>query len=197
VSPLLVLSTTIALLNNIYYCIAIIKGRIKPHRTTRFVFVIIALTLTFSLFAQHNTTAIYLTGTFAIGCIVSFILSIKYGIGGWTKIDILCLILALLGICLWISTNNPTLALYASIIADFAGVVPTIIKTFHHPNTEYWFTYFIDTIAGILNIFANKTYSLNAIVFPLYIIFINIIIILIIYKSAYRRIFRNLRFHML
>ena len=183
-SPLLILSSIITLANYILFCISIVKGRIKPHRTTRFVFVVIALILTFSLYAQHNTTAIYLTGAFAIGCIISFIFSIKYGIGGWSKTDIICLILALFGIYLWTSTNNPTLALYASLVADFVGTIPTFIKTYHFPNTEYWLTYFIDIIAGSLNILANKTFNFNALIFPAYMIIVSATIILIIYRKS-------------
>ena len=195
-SPLLVLSSSICLINYVFFGIAIIKGRVKPHRTTRFIVVLIALFVTLSLFAQHNTVAIYLAGSYLLGNILIFLSSIKYGMGGWSKTDILCLFLSLFGICLWISTDNPVLALYAQIAADFIGMIPTFIKTYHFPHTEYWLFSAIDSFAAILNILDNKIFNFNAIIFPLYIITANTIIILFIYKSAYRRIFRYLGFHM-
>jgi len=168
----------------------------RPHRITRFIMVLITLVSTLSLFAQHNTTTIYLIGSYFIGCVAIFLLSLKYGMGGWSKTDISCLLLAIIGIVFWIFTDNPVFALYISIIADIIGWIPTIIKTYHFPHTEFWLVNAMDFLAAVLNICANKTFNFNAIIFPIYIILINIIIISIIYKSTYRRIFRNLGFRM-
>jgi hypothetical protein len=186
VSLFLVLSSIIALINYIIFAKGIISGRIKPHRTTRFVLMLITVIMTLSLFFQHNTTSIYLTGSFMIGNFFIFTLSIKHGMGGWSKTDLTCLLFALIGIFLWLSTNNPVFALYASIMADFTCMIPTFIKTYHYPNTEYWLTYFVDTIAGILNILANKTFNFNIIIFPIYLIFINTVMISIIYRKSFK-----------
>lgn len=64
------ISTALALISPVIYCIAILKGEAKPHRTTRFVFLIISTLTTASLFAQGNTTAIWLAGASFIQSIV-------------------------------------------------------------------------------------------------------------------------------
>ena len=62
--------------------------------------------------------------------------------GGWSKSDLICFLIALIGIISWQITKNPTLALYYAVAADFTGFVPTLIKTYRLPKTEVWTFYF-------------------------------------------------------
>jgi hypothetical protein len=87
-------STIFALFSPIFYVISILKGESKPHRTTRFVLLIITLLSFSALLAQNNTVAVFLAGVSFLQSIIIFILSIKHGMGGRTKIDILCLLVA-------------------------------------------------------------------------------------------------------
>jgi hypothetical protein len=157
---LVALSSILAFVSYIVYIKAILKGEARPHRTTRFVLTIITVIATASLIAQGSTVAVWLSGVFAFGCLIIFILSIKYGMGGWAKGDILCLIIALTGIIFWKVTSNPFYALFASITSDLAGQIPMLIKTYHFPETEVWTFYSIDVLAAILSILAisNWTY---------------------------------------
>jgi len=183
-SPLLILSSTIALINYAIFSLVIMRGGAKPHRTTRFIIVVIALIITTSLFAQHNATTIYLSGADLIGCTIIFLLTLKHGMGGWAKTDIICLLIALFGIYLWVTTSNPVFALYFAIGADFIGMVPTFIKTYHYPKTEYWLAYAICVPAAILNICANKTFNFAILAFPVYAIIINSIMVAMICRKS-------------
>src|SRR5260221_8402391 len=150
----IIISSLLALISPIIYVRAILKGEAKPHRTTRLTILITTVLATASLFVQHDTVAIWLAGVSAFQAIVIFTLSIKYGMGGWAKSDLLCLGIALAGIILWQTTKNPVIALYASIAADFTGMVPTLLKTYHFPKTEIWTFFAIDTLAAAFNLFA-------------------------------------------
>jgi hypothetical protein len=93
--------------------------------------------------------------------------------GGVAKSDIVCLIIALIGIALWKTTSNPTYALFASIASDLAGQVPMLIKTYHYPETEVWTFYFIDVLAAIVSIVAITRWTYQEFSYPLYIVFID------------------------
>lgn len=188
---LIALSSILAFISYIVYIVAILKGNARPHRTTRLVLVLITVLATASLFAQGSTTAIWLSGVFAFGCILIFILSIKYGMGGWAKEDILCLIIALIGIGVWKITSNPIYGLFASIAADLSGQVPMLIKTYKFPETEVWTFYSIDVLAAILNIFAitNKTYQ--ELSYPLYIVLIDGLTITFILRKRFLSKIKN------
>ncbi|MCR4329179.1 MAG: hypothetical protein NUV65_01380 [Candidatus Roizmanbacteria bacterium] len=178
----ILISSTIALISPIVYSIAIFKGKAKPHRTTRLVLLIITSLTTASLFAQHNTVAIYLAAVLTLQSIAIFILSIKYGMGGWGKTDVLCLLLALLGILLWKITDNPRIALYFAIGADFTGVIPTILKTYRLPHTEVWTYYMLGIFAALFSLMAIKVWVVDQYAYPVYIMLINLIIVLLVIR---------------
>jgi hypothetical protein len=149
---LIAISVLIVIYANIVYSIAILK---EAQWTTRFVVLLIEL-LTVALYAQEYH-CVYLSG------IIQFVprtgLSIKYGMGGWEKSDLICLGIAVLGIVLWKLTNNPFLGLCFSILADFAGCIPALIKTYKHPETEVWTFYGIGLLAIIINMMAIEHWT--------------------------------------
>jgi hypothetical protein len=185
---LIALSSALAFVSYIVYIAAILKGDARPHRTTRFVLVIITVLATVSLLAQGSSVAIWLSGVFTLGSLVIFTLSIKYGMGGWAKTDILCLIIAISGIFFWKATLNPIYALFASIASDLAGQVPMLIKTFHYPETEVWTFYLLDVLAAIINISAMAHFTFQELAYPLYIVSIDgLTIILILRKKIFSK----------
>lgn len=177
-------SSLIAFSSYIVYAVAILKRKAKPHRITRFTILLITSITTASLFFQKNTVAIWLSGVFAFCSFFIFLLTLKYGMGGWAKTDIFCLVLSLMGILFWKITQNPAIALYFSIMADFAGVFPTLMKIFKYPKTEVWTFFFMDVIAAFLNLLATNNWAFSNIIFPLYIMIMDFIIILLIIRPV-------------
>lgn len=175
----IVISSILALVSPVVYVKAILSGNAKPHRTTRLVLLIITSLATLSLFAQHDTVAIWLAGVSTLQSIVIFALSIKYGMGGFSKMDVLCLLIALFGIILWQTTKNPSLALYASILADFIGMIPALIKTYQLPETEVWTFYALDVMAAFFSLLAVKTYTVQQFSYPLYLMIINLSMVIL------------------
>ena len=175
-------SVILGLISSLVYFIAILKGKAKPHRTTRLVFLFISTLTTFSLFAQGNRVALWLSAVSTFQSVVIFLLSIKYGMGGRSKTDIFCLLTACIGIVSWQLTKDPLIALYFAMAADFIGVVPTLIKTYRFPHTEVWAFYFLDVCAGIFNLLASEKFIFNQFLYPLYIIVINSSIVYLIVR---------------
>jgi len=184
----ILISSVLALISPIIYAKAILRGDAKPHRTTRFTILLTTVIGTASLLASHNTVAVWLAGVSALQAIFIFTLSIKHGMGGWSKSDISCLAISIVGIILWQTTNNPLLALYASIVADFTGMVPALIKTYHFPKTEVWSFYLLDVFAGLFSAIAVQRWTISEISYPLYIVLINFAMVLLVIRP---RLFRN------
>lgn len=181
-SLFILISSVIALISPLVYTRAILKGEAKPHRTTRLVLLLITSLTTASLFAQHNQVAIWLAAVSTIQSVLIFILSIKYGMGGWEKADLLCLVIALIGILLWKITENPAIGLYFAIGADFMGVVPTLVKTYRFPKTEVWTFFLLDVFASAFSLMAVRIWTVDQFAYPIYIMLINLIIVLLIIR---------------
>jgi hypothetical protein len=59
----------------------------------------------------------------------------------------------------------------SSIVADFAGTFPTIIKTYRQPHTEDWRFWMLDVVASVLSLSAITTFTFQGVVYPVYLIF--------------------------
>ena len=184
---LIICSSMFALFSPIFYTLSILRGESKPHRTTRFV----VLTITFlsfaALLAQHNTVAIFLAGVSCVQSILIFSLCIKYGMGGWAKTDIICLIIAGIGILVWKLTNNPMMGLLASILADFVGYIPALIKTYKFPETETWIFYILDVFAATFTILAIRNFTYQETSYPIYILAINLLMVVFILRPKIKK----------
>lgn len=174
------ISGCLALVSSTVYCLSIYNGKTRPHRTTRFILLLDTCLSTASLFAHGDRVAVWLSGVSALQAIVIFALSIKYGMGGWSRSDIACLIIALIGIVLWQVTSNPLLALYFSILADLVGMVPAMIKTYRFPETEIWIFFALDIFAGIFSLLALRQWGIADFSYPLYIMLINAVMVALI-----------------
>lgn len=179
---LIICSTIFALFSPIFYILSILKWESKPHRTTRFVLLIITLLSFASLLAQHNTVAIFLAWVSALQSILIFSLCIKYGMGWWAKTDIICLAIAGIGVLIWKLTDNPVMWLFASILADLIGMIPALIKTYKFPETETWIFYGLGLFPPALTILAIKNYTYQEISYPLYILAINFVMFILIMR---------------
>lgn len=178
----ILISSVLALISPLIYSRAIIKGEAKPHRTTRLVLLIITALTTASLFAQNNHVAIYLAAVSTLQSILIFILSLKRGMGGWAKSDIVCLLVATIGVILWQVTKNPVIALYFAIGADFTGMIPALIKTYKFPHTEIWSFFLLDVFAAGFSLLAVRVWTVEQYAYPIYIMLINLFMVILIVK---------------
>jgi len=137
---------------------------------------------TASLFANQDRVAIWFLSICAVCSLIIFLLSLKYGMGGWEKIDILCLVIAIIGIVVWQITDSPALGLYASILADFVGMIPALIKTYRLPHTEYYLSYIFDVSAALFTLLAIQKWEIEGYAYPMYIFVINSIMLLLILR---------------
>lgn len=183
----LFLSNILVLVAYFVYIRAILRGQAKPHRTTRLVLLLITGLATASLFAAGNDVAVWLAGSMSVMSAVIFLLSLKYGMGGWDRLDILCLGIALAGIVVWMVTDNPALALLSSVIADFTGVVPTLVKSYFQPKTEVWTFFALGAAASFFNLLAIKNLTFAEFIYPLYLFLINGVLVAFILRGGIRK----------
>ena len=127
----------------------------------------------FSLFASGHTNVIYLASAQLLGSIAMFYLSIRRGIGGNTKLDWTVFTMAIGSLIVWQTTNIAFLGLMMSIVTDFIGFVPTLVKTWKYPETEEWKFYMSDVVASFFSVLSIAAFSLHNLAFPTYIFLIN------------------------
>lgn len=158
----------------------IMKGKIKPHRTTRLVISIVVVLGFLAVVKQGNSAVAWFLGICVLQSNIVLLMSIKRGMGGWSKTDIVCLIIALSGIIFWKLTNNPALGLYASVAADLFAMIPTLIKTYRLPDTEFWLATVLDLLALICTMLAIQNGGFNEYLYPTYLIIVESLVLIFI-----------------
>lgn len=180
---LIILSSILGFVGPVIYIASILHGTAKPHRTTRLVLFLISILGTISMFLIKDYANVWLFASYTVGNFILFLLSIKYGVGGWARGDIFCLFIACAGIVVWQVSDNPVIALYASVLADGVGFIPTLFKTYIYPHTEVWQFYFCDLFASVLIIIAHDSITFNEMLYPLYLVVVNMLMIVFIARK--------------
>jgi hypothetical protein len=126
---------------------------------TYFIWLIVDTLSILSYIAVGARTTIWVGIVYVLTGLTIFLLSFKYGMGGFSKLDTACLLLAAIGMVIWITTDSALLALCFSTFAAKVGYLPTIKKAYFYPETENTLSWTITAMTGTLNIFALTTFS--------------------------------------
>ncbi len=160
------LSFCLALANVIPYVLAIRRGETKPSRPTYAIWSVVNIVTVASYIAAGATVTAWTGLAFVCTALIVFGFSIKHGIGGTSWTDRICLILAALAIILWVTTGDPAIALYTSILATMLGYIPTLVKLHKHPGTENLTSWALGVTAIALNVLIIPEWSLHIFLAP-------------------------------
>lgn len=157
---------------------------LRPNRASWFVWWLIDVSGVAALIAAGSYKAVPMFAAFSLGSIFVLILSIKRGEGGFSKLDVGCVITAVVGLGLWAISGKPLLAIIALMTAALAGTLPTIVKSWKDPRSEDLMTWILFTAGGFFGILAiNKADFVN-VAPPANVLFmqINILLPLVLYR---------------
>lgn len=188
---LAVSAAVISVFSTLPYILDIVKSKTKPNIVSWFTWTLLTAIATSATFAAHEprTALLTLGGTVATAAVVVF--GLKYGVAKFGKFDILCQVFAVLGLVFWLIFNSPTIGIIVPLGVDFIALLPTLKHAWQKPFEETWLTFTIGTAAAILTICSLSTYSLNSLVYPLYLAVANAVIVAVIFFG--RRINRGIR----
>ncbi len=166
------LGAAIFAFGSIGYFLDTLKGKVKPNRVTWFIWSLAPL-IAFTAQLQQGVGIHQALLTFTVGFIplIIFIASFINKKAYWKigKLDIICGVLALVGLFLWYITGTGSVAIFFSIIADLLAALPTVIKSYKFPETENYFLYFSNAISAGITLLTIKVWNFETFGFSLYI----------------------------
>ena len=121
------------------------------------------------------------------------ILSIKHGEGGWNRFDRRCLIASGISFILWRVLNYDLIAIILPLLIDILAALPTLKKSYHEPESEDLLTYILYTFGGLFTVLAVTNWSFEIAITPLYVLFINALIVLLLTRHKTQLIFSTYR----
>ena len=152
-----------------------LKWKTKPNKITWWIWAAAPLIwsawMYFSQWLTWNILPVFMAGFIPLLIFISSFVN-KNSYWELTKLDYICLILAILALILWWITNNPLLAIIFWILADFFAALPLIIKIYKFPETENIFPFFAWLIANLSAFLVIKEWKPEEYLFPSYLVFI-------------------------
>jgi len=183
---LAIIAALLAIAGNLPYLWDIFKGRVKPHPYTWFVWTLVSGIVFFGQLAKGAGVGALPTAASEIFTLIIFLFSLKYGFKDITKTDTAFLVLALVGIVLWILTGDPTLSVIIAVGIDLIAFVPTLRKTWQHPSTETPILYGSNVLRHILALFSLQAYNIATTLHSIAMITANAVMVLLILTGKKR-----------
>ena len=155
------------------YISSILKGSTRPHRMTWLIWTVLGFVIAFSYHSIGARDTFWAAASYALGPLIVCVLSLRYGEGGWTRFDLLCLAAAASSIIAWKMTGSPRVGLAMSVLADACGALPTLKKSYYRPEHENRTAWTIGFLGAFVNLFAISNWAnLQISTYPIY-MFVN------------------------
>lgn len=166
----------------------ILGGTTKPERASWLIWSVLSSIAFFSQLAEGASWSLWLTGIDTLGVIITFLLALKYGVGGFTRRDIAALCVAAIGLIVWYFSKHAFLALFIVIAIDLIGTLLTIIKTYQSPKSETMSTWLLIGVAGICSMISVGSFDPILLTYPFYIALANFAVVFAILFGKRKRV---------
>ncbi len=172
----------LSIVGHVPYIIDTVRGKTKPHIFTWIIWSIITLLAFLGQWTKGGGAGSWGTGITGLMAICITIFALKKGTKDITLSDKIFFIGALLAIIPWYLTKDPTLSIIIAAAIDVSAFIPTIRKTIINPKSETFATYSINIIRHILSLVALERYNLATVLYPVYLLSMNLIITIIMFR---------------
>ena len=175
----------IGLLGFVPYFVEIFQGKTRPNRASWWIWGILGVILGWSYYSAGAIHSIWVPICYAICQLLTALLSLKFGEGGWNRLDKICLLGALFSLFLWWLFDSPTIAMISCLVIDSLGALPTLRKSCVYPEGESLLSWSIFFSANTLNLFAIGEWNLALSAYPLYLFFLSGSLVIILSRPVY------------
>jgi hypothetical protein len=167
------------------YYVDLIKNRTKPHAFSWLIWGIL-LAIAFSAqIIKGGGIGAYVAGADCLGCFSIFIIALFRGEKEIAAFDIVCLILALIGVFMLVAVKQPLLAVIITAFVDFIGFVPTFRKSFKKPYEETISTFVLSSLSFLISLFALQSFNLTTALYPASIVLTNsALVVMVLFRRS-------------
>jgi len=167
-----------------------LHGKTKPNRVTWLMWAIAPLIATVAGLSDGVRWAalpVFMSGFVPL---LIFIASFANPKSFWKleKFDYICGACSILALVLLGITKEPLIAIIFSIASDGFAAVPTIIKSWKHPDSESVEAYTAGLFNSLTSFFALRTFGVSELAFPIYLVLLNLSLIAAFYRGRLKKI---------
>lgn len=167
-----VLSLALSVVAYAPYIWSMLRRRIRPHLLSWIVWSLISLIATLAQQTGNAGPGGWAVMFSTVSCTFIALCAFRYGERTISRLDWVCFLGALSAIPLWRLTSDPLASLLLVLVIDTIAYGMTFRKAWRAPWSENATVYWVDTVKYGAAMLAMDSYSVLAILFPLYVIVI-------------------------
>ena len=131
-------------------------------------FAVVSVVASVSQIAAGSGAGAWLSAGSAVGFSAVFVLSIRHGVGGWSPVDRVVLLITMAGVVASVVANRALIAVMAVVAAEAVAIALTVRKAANDPTSETTSTWIVDLFAGVVAIAAVAHVSVVDLVYPIH-----------------------------
>lgn len=135
-SLIITIGIVLSTYSSLPYIREIIRGSVRPRIASWSVWTILAGVMTVSAFVEGQIPSALLSLVSFVGCATILVLGWKRGGRELSRIDVVCIVGAVLGIGSLVVLRDPSVAILVSVGVDAIAFVPTLIHGWTDPEEE-------------------------------------------------------------
>ena len=175
----------IGIADTIPYVRDTLRGSTRPHRGTWLIWGVLAVVVCLSQYADGASWSLIMAAVQAVLTTGIFVLSIRRGEGGVSRVEQLMIAIAGAGVVGWIVADEPLVATACVVAADLLGAAMMVPKTYRDPESETLVTFAFASVGGALAAGAVGAIDLSLLLYPVYYCLVNgAIALLIVHRRA-------------
>jgi hypothetical protein len=163
-----VLAGLVGVADTLPYIRDMLRGVTRPHRGTWLIWGVLAIVVCLSQHADGASWSLVMAGSQAVLTTIVFVLAIRRGEGGVSRLDALMIAVAVGGLSAWILADEPLVATICVVAADSIGVALMVPKTYRDPDSETLVTFALASLAGVLAAAAVASLDPSLLLYPAY-----------------------------
>lgn len=157
----------LVLIAYIPYMFDIVKGKVAPHPFSWLIWAMTATAIFFLQLTNGSGTGAYSTATVALCASLIFILSFRANKVRIRPFDIGSLVLAIVGIVIWIFVQQPTISIIILLAVEVIGFIPTLLNGWKHPYRDSITVWTLNGLRQTLSFSAIQTHNFITMLNPL------------------------------
>lgn len=169
----------ITLVSQVLYLRSILKRKTIPSQTSRIIWTTLSMVTTIGLYRAHALNG--QMAMFAASSLIMFLVSFRYGVFNWGKLEGITMLGAAVSIALLVLSDEPMQSTEFALLTIFIGTIPTYAKTWKNPSSEAAFPWVIVFVACALQV-AITPWEFNKMLQPLTYFVIQFVMLLFIFR---------------
>ena len=168
-----VLGAGCSILGTAVYLWDVRHGGTRPHRGSWLVWAVVGVVAALSHGAEGGRWSLLVLWTQAVMSLLVLALAVPFGIGRPTAGIVVLLGVAAAGVTGWVVLDDPLAATVSAVVADAAGILAMLPKSWADPWSEGVTLYALVGVTGVLSMVAADEWSLGLLLFPAYLVLVN------------------------